>query len=503
MTPGAARPILLAVALATALALLPASASASPLDRSLDKARAERAELSPERTVNLPDGARIVRLQQRTDGIPVLGGEAVFTDPAGEPAELATDSTHAGIATPAAPRVSEAAAIGAALADTDIGAPSPAPRASLAIEPGDGGTLVWRVVVHSERPPAAFEVLVDAVSGAVVRSRDLLRDVSGHAKVFDPNPIVAHGGFASIKGKLKDKHDRDSSELTALRVPVTLHRLTKHQNCLRGKFVKATVKKKNVCRKHRQFSRLTRAKDAFEAVMAYHHIDRTQAYVQSLGVGEINHKRTRVRVDAFNDDNSFFDPIDGSIRYGSGGVDDAEDGDVVIHEYGHALQDDQVHNFGDGNQAGALSEGWGDYTAAMMSSQSPGTDEEDDVCIFEWDSTSYDPFGTCDRRADDPRTLSQAQPRGECNFEIHCVGQVWSSALWKLRTQLGNDAAGRSVMDRVVLTSNFLLVRGASFEMGGQTLLDADALLYPVSPGHGAHEAAIRAELVARGFLPA
>jgi Fungalysin metallopeptidase (M36)/Fungalysin/Thermolysin Propeptide Motif len=499
MTPGATRPILLSVALATALALLPASAGASPLDRSLDKARAEPSELNRERTVTLPGGARIVRLQQRTDGIPVLGGEAVATEPAGQPAALVTDATHGGIAAPPDPRVSEATAIDAALAHSDVGAPSPAPRATLAIEPGGGGTLVWRVVVHSERPVAAFEVLVDARDGGILRARDLLQDVSGHAKIFDPNPVVTHGKFQG----LHNDHDKNSSLLTALRVPVTLHRLTVHQNCLKGKFVRATVKRKDVCRKHRQFRHITRAQDGFEAVMAYHHIDRTQAYVQSLDVGDINHTRTRVRVDAFPDDNSFFDPIDGQIRYGRGGVDDAEDGDVIVHEYGHALQDAQVHHFGDGNQAGALSEGWGDYIAAMMSSQSPGTDEEDDVCIFEWDSTSYDPFGTCDRRADDPRTLAQAQPRGECNFEIHCVGQVWSSALWKLRTQLGDDAAGRSVMDRVALTSNFLLVRGATFQMGGQALLDADALLYPVSPGHGAHEAAIRAELVARGLLPA
>ena len=37
------------------------------------------------------------------------------------------------------------------------------------------------------------------------------------------------------------------------------------------------------------------------------------------------------------------------------------------------------------------------------------------------------------------------------------MGQVWSSALFELRAVLGADPQGRSVMDRVVLESHFLL----------------------------------------------
>ncbi len=492
MTTRARRPILLLAVLAAAILSIPATASAGALRESLEPARAPASELSAVRTVSLPNGSRIVRLQQRVDGVPVLGGEAVVADPTGRPADLATDATHGRLASPPAARIDEPAAIDAAVADAEIGPLSPAPRAALAIQPGDGGTLVWRVILHSNRPPNALEVLVDARTGAVVSTRDLLQDVTAKAKLFDPNPIVTNGGF----GELKDKHDRSTGLLDSLRVPVILRRLKSHQDCTTGKFVKVTIKDKKACHKNRHFTGITRDDDRFEALMAYHHIDRTQAYVQSLGVGEINDRRQRVRVDQFKDDNSFFDPVDQQIRYGRGGVDDAEDGDVIVHEYGHALQDDQVPNFGNSDPAGTLGEGFGDYVAAMMSARSPGTDNEDDVCIFEWDSTSYAPPGTCDRRADDQRTLQQAG--AECRFEIHCLGQVWSSTLWELRTELGNDSQGRSVIDRVVLTSNFLLPAAASFQQGGQALLTADQMLY-----NGAHSAAIRAELVARGFLPA
>ena len=55
--------------------------------------------------------------------------------------------------------------------------------------------------------------------------------------------------------------------------------------------------------------------------------------------------------DAFKADNSFYSPATRKIKYGSGGVDDAEDADVILHEYGHSIQDDQVPGFG-GRQSG-------------------------------------------------------------------------------------------------------------------------------------------------------
>ncbi len=114
--------------------------------------------------------------------------------------------------------------------------------------------------------------------------------------------------------------------------------------------------------------------------------------------------------DAFKADNSFFSPATRKIKYGSGGVDDAEDADVILHEYGHAIQDDQVPGFGAGNQAGSIGEGFGDFWAAVMSSLSPDTTNADDVCIFDWDGVTWGRFvpafhRKCGRRADSQQTL--------------------------------------------------------------------------------------------------
>ena len=195
---------------------------------------------------------------------------------------------------------------------------------------------------------------------------------------------------------------------------------------------------------------MKRRKDRFEALMTYFHIDRAQRYIQRLGFGTgaaqgIN-KRTQLAVaNAFRDDNSFYSPATRRIEYGSGGVDDAEDADVILHEYGHAMQDAQVRGFGHGNQAGAIGEGFGDYWAAAMSSRSPGTRNRDDVCIFDWDGVTWGGFvpafhRRCGRRADSGDTLPEAQS-GLCSpvQSIYCVGEIWSSALWDLRDGVGGE----------------------------------------------------------------
>ena len=102
---------------------------------------------------------------------------------------------------------------------------------------------------------------------------------------------------------------------------------------------------------------------------------------------------------------------------------------MILHEYGHAIQDDQVRGFGHGDQAGAIGEGFGDYWAAAMSSRSPGTSNRDDVCIFEWDGVGWGSFvpafgRKCGRRADSGDTLSEAQTSCQCRDPLRGRGLV-------------------------------------------------------------------------------
>jgi hypothetical protein len=145
----------------------------------------------------------------------------------------------------------------------------------------------------------------------------------------------------------------------------------------------------------------TRSQDGFEQVMGYYQATRAQEYIQALGFTDVNSSAQRYRTTGFAADNSFYDPSVDEITFGTGGVDDAEDAEVIWHEYGHAIQDDQVPGFGSTLQSGSIGEGFGDYWAYTMSAPvSADTATTPLACIADWDSVSYHRHPHCLRRVD-------------------------------------------------------------------------------------------------------
>jgi hypothetical protein len=523
-SPTARRAVLLAVA-----ALGVASSQAWASDRSrveqkLGTAAAPMGELRASDQVTLPGGATIHRYQQRVGGHPVLGAEAVVDDGPGAPPRLVADSTRAAIQTPPTARVARADAIAVATRNAGASALRGPVSARLAIQPGNGGQLVWRALVPAARPLGDFEILVDATSGEVVSQRNLLqRFQTGRAKIFKPNPIVEHGG---TRGLHRDHRDRDTPLLRKLRRTVSLPNIREGQPCLRGRWIHALrgKKKRETCKGSLSWSRVTRSENRFEALMVYFHVNRAQAYIQSLGFSDSNEdpngisdRVQRAVANAFKPDNSFYSPLTRTIKFGAGGVDDAEDADVIVHEYAHAMQASQSPAFAQssGFSAGALAEGSSDYWAAVMSALTRNTVNEDDVCIFDWDAITYGRWFQrvapstsgrfCGRRADLQRTLAKARRGPSCGSDIHCVGQVWATALWSIRRAfVARYRGGGARMDQVYLASQFLYTGGERFRSAGKALLCADEDLNPKgAPGDckGDGYPAIHRVLRDRGIL--
>src|SRR6185436_17604592 len=115
--------------------------------------------------------------------------------------------------------------------------------------------------------------------------------------------------------------------------------------------------------------RYRRDDDRFEQVMAYYWITEAQKYIQSLGFGTsrrpVNMQSQHVRINQWGVDNSFATMHKDELRFGKGGVDDAEDAEVILHEYGHAIHFSQGFAFASA-EAGAISEGFGDYWAVTV-----------------------------------------------------------------------------------------------------------------------------------------
>ena len=171
-------------------------------------------------------------------------------------------------------------------------------------------------------------------------------------KLYNPNPVVENSGSSG----LRSDHNGTGTPgcLTALRRPVTLPNIRGGQHCLRGKWVHAKLGRD--AQGGLQAGPQLEGGEAVEGPLrgaddllphrsrpALHPATSGSAPGASSGIND----RTQVAVaDAFRDDNSFYSPATRRIKYGSGGVDDAEDADVILHEYGHAMQDDQVRGFG-------------------------------------------------------------------------------------------------------------------------------------------------------------
>jgi len=192
----------------------------------------------------------------------------------------------------------------------------------------------------------------------------------------------------------------------------------------------------------------TRDQDEFEQVMAYYWITEAQKYIQSLGFGStrrgVNNQQQRARINQWGADNSFAnDHKVSELRFGKGGVDDAEDAEVILHEYGHAIHFAQGFTFAS-VEAGAISEGFGDYWAVTVTQVISPT--ADPACVADWDSTSYTiNVPHCLRRVD-----TNLMYPTDLNGRVHHDGQIWSRALWDIRNALGNVKA-----DTVILEGQF------------------------------------------------
>jgi hypothetical protein len=267
---------------------------------------------------------------------------------------------------------------------------------------------------------------------------------TGIASVFVSNPVQSLGDES-----LTDQKDADGAVPAAAYHDVVLTNLD-GSGYLRGTYASVVSETGNAAYSATNTFRYTRHQDEFEQVMAYYWITEAQKYVHSLGFGEtrrgIDNVSQPVRIDQWGADNSFTtDHPSSEIRFGKGGVDDAEDAEVILHEYGHALHQGQNFSFAS-EQAGAISEGFADYWAVTVTdvvSKQLGVREREPLpCVADWDSTSYTSTAPhCLRRIDEDLHYPV-----DLDGEVHDDGQIWSRALWDIRQKLGNVKADTLIL---------------------------------------------------------
>jgi hypothetical protein len=329
-------------------------------------------------------------------------------------------------------------------------------------------------------------VAAAAVSMALPAAAHAAPATTAPARVFFPNPVQSLQNESLTDQKDFDFFSPDPVLRTAYK-PVTLTDLD-GSGTLTGTYAKVLSETGTPAQQGPNGFSYTRDDDRFEQVMGYYWVTQAQHYLQSLKTRRpVNARQQLLRINQYGGDNSFY--REGSskltITLGKGGVDDAEDGEVIVHEYGHSVQDDQVPGFGSGPESGAIGEAFGDYLAVEVSNAVTGNTFQQ-PCVADWDSTSYTAGPIhCLRRIDGTKHYPESV-RGE----VHADGEMWSAALWQAHQAIGDPIT----TDRIIVNAQFDFTPDISFH-------DAALKTIAAAGSNAKAAAAFRKAFTDRGFL--
>ncbi|HEY0232617.1 MAG TPA: hypothetical protein VGC55_15320 [Dokdonella sp.] len=421
----------------------------------------------------------VVRFEQRQQGLPVYGSDiAISVMPNGRVVYVA-NSAVAGVAT-VDTTANKTDLDATAIAKQYLGVSGASQQSAerMVYVGTDASHLVWRVtVVAQEGLRGEWELLVDAHSGEILRAQDISAYDTGTGTIHTPDPL-SYARVAYNTPGYVDGNNADTPELTAALVPVTLDDITLDAGnyTLSGPYA--------VCedwdtphdagcpsQAGSDFS-VTRSALTFDAVMGYWHISAYLKYVnETLGVPAMPlHHPGGVHYDPHGfqgADNSQFVSGSEKLTFGAGGVDDAQDADVLIHELGHA-----IHYFVTGghlSQTEGLSEGVGDYNGAAWSRDFPNQWTPSDTAyywIYSWDG--HNPFWS-GRVLNYELTHTYAQSR---NQEIHTAGQYWSSC-----NLLARDVLGGQIFDKAYFEGLSMTGGSTNQKDAAQAVINAAAAL--------------------------
>ncbi|MBT3586291.1 MAG: hypothetical protein HN509_15395 [Halobacteriovoraceae bacterium] len=399
--------------------------------------------------------------------------------------------------------------------------------------------LVYKAQVNVSKPWGYWELIIDATTGKVtnVRNTSITRRkmewkmdlsaykgklssrleesqklvskildqnlkstsdfVSGSATVFDPNPVTT-----LMNGELRD--NTRGPVFDAAYFGVQLQQLTESNGTytLSGPFVKLAdfESPRTAPSTSRDGSwNFKRGNTAFNDAMTFYHIDASQRYIQSLGfTGDRGFLNFPVEVDANGvngADNSHFIPSSNRLAFGHGCVDDNEDSDVILHEYGHAIQHNIISNWR-GGDTGAMGEGFGDYWAASFSASRKNGLAFKPNWVFKWDGHNNcwpgRKLNALNMRYDHSRRYSaHSRVSGGISDEL------WSTPLFQAFLELLDKGYKRSDMDKIVLEGHFGLGSGPKMRDLARSTVTAASNLFPDGP----HAEVYRAHFKRHGII--
>lgn len=305
-----------------------------------------------------------------------------------------------------------------------------------------------QILLVNEQPQLVYayhegeSYFVKELNGTIIRERDaklymMQDDTTAQGKVFRPDPVTPINVISGQNNTYKNYNDSDYAMLNNQRVDVSFP--VTYDNgmfYLKNNFVEVLdFLSPNIAPpvlSTPTFNYL-RGDDAFEDVMVLYHITHLQQQLHAIGINQVN---VPIKCDAHasTQDNSSFLPADTTLRFGTGGVQDAEDADVIVHEFTHALSFFISPTVSMSNERRAMDEAMGDIQAAIYSKRVASFNWRK---IFNWDAPNPVAAGTTafwsGRNAASTKTYDDYtnNPYSDC--------EIWSSTILDIAESVGHD----------------------------------------------------------------
>ncbi|MFT6815755.1 MAG: hypothetical protein ACJAZ3_001667, partial [Sphingobacteriales bacterium] len=309
------------------------------------------------------------------------------------------------------------------------------------------------------------------------------KDTTALAKVFLPDPLTS--AQRNYGGDYVDNQDKDSEFLNNERKDVSIEVTFRNDSfILENEFVKMDNfggPSLNPVISFDGTFYYTRAQSGFEDVMAYYHLNNFKTYIKLLGFDSLGDFQLRVDAHGDNQDNSFVNVVQGKpiMSLGTGGVDDGEDADVIVHEYGHALLYDAAPESNTGGERNSLDEAFGDYFAI---SYSRSYSNYNNTQVFSWDGHNEYWEG---------RSVSNNKKYPDNkNGSLYQDAAIWSATMIDIYNLLGKEKT-----DKMYIASVFGYTKNMSMQDAALLLLEAEMACFG-----GAHKALVAQALYNRGF---
>lgn len=404
-----------------------------------------------------------VRYRQFVGDIPVYKGEiVVHINNNNNKVSLVTANYRPSLAVDTVPAITGEEARQLAHDHLDAQPPFSYDRTALTIYDANNVTrLAYQVRVDGGQVGGNWEVLIDAHTGELFKvMNDVYYNVvyevnsqqgnvlegvrvDGDGNVFDPDPLTTAMAIYGDPGFV-DGGDANTPQLIGEQMNVVLPDIQFDGGLytLIGPYAEIVDFEgpfNGLFSQPSSSFNYNRFDDAFEAANTYYHLDASMSYLsETLGIPIFVYQypaENRVRFDphALNGaDNSYYSA--GRLAFGEGGVDDAEDSDVIHHELGHGLHD--WYTSGGLSQVNGLSEGTGDYWAQSYNwaNETWAPNDPQHHWVFRWDG--HNPFWP--GRVTNYPGIWPIDLTGQ----IHTDGQIWSTCNMKVY-----DAIGKTKLD--------------------------------------------------------